>query len=287
MTTESEGVKQEVVEDTIEQPVQKEPEYTEAELKAMDLGWRPKEEFNGEEDDFIPAKEFLRRGELFGRINTYKNKIDALEKSIFALKTHNERMFEQTFKKELQDIKVARRAALKEGDTEVVEVLDERLEQVEKEFETQRKEVKKELETPAPAASPHPAWEPWVEGNKWYANNAELRGYADGLAAKIIQDTKAAGGEIQFEKLLGEVSRKVRQKFPENFPSGTERKRTVERASDDAKGKSKAEDADLREVENSLSEGDRQIMETLVKNKHMTKKAYLEQIKELGKRKGR
>mgnify|MGYP000971805459 FL=1 len=37
------------------------PQYTDLEVKAMNMGWRPMEEFDGPEEEFIDAKEFVRR----------------------------------------------------------------------------------------------------------------------------------------------------------------------------------------------------------------------------------
>ena len=34
------------------------------ETRALEMGWRPKEEFDGNEEDFIDAKEFVRRKPL-------------------------------------------------------------------------------------------------------------------------------------------------------------------------------------------------------------------------------
>ena len=36
-------------------------ELSAIEQRAIEMGWRPQEEFNGDEEDFIDAKEFVRR----------------------------------------------------------------------------------------------------------------------------------------------------------------------------------------------------------------------------------
>jgi len=43
-------------------------EPTPVELQARDSGWVPKEEYKGEEHKWVDAGEFLRRGELFKKI---------------------------------------------------------------------------------------------------------------------------------------------------------------------------------------------------------------------------
>ena len=44
-------------------------ELSEIEVKAMNMGWRPIEEFDGPEDEFIDAKEFVRRALYLTRLN--------------------------------------------------------------------------------------------------------------------------------------------------------------------------------------------------------------------------
>ena len=51
-------------------PEQTAPELSPIEQKALEMGWRPKEEFEGEEADFIDATEFVRRKPLFEKIDT-------------------------------------------------------------------------------------------------------------------------------------------------------------------------------------------------------------------------
>ena len=72
---------QEVNKETIQ-----DPQYTEVELKAIDQGWVPKDKFEGGEDDFIDAKEFLRRGELFAKIDTQKRELSSVNKELHAVK---------------------------------------------------------------------------------------------------------------------------------------------------------------------------------------------------------
>jgi hypothetical protein len=83
----------EVVEEQVEEQVQEKvvetPQYSAKEQQALELGWRPKTEFDGDPEDWVTAGEFLKRGELFGRINSYRHEIDNLRKTVDSLKQHN------------------------------------------------------------------------------------------------------------------------------------------------------------------------------------------------------
>ena len=65
MTTENQVPENQIPDNT---PEEKAPEYTKIELEAMDMGWRPKSEFNGDEDDFIAAIRKSDIGGLFPKI---------------------------------------------------------------------------------------------------------------------------------------------------------------------------------------------------------------------------
>ena len=60
-------------EDTVVQETHDEPELSPVEQKALEMGWRPKEEWTGEEGDFISAETFVARKPLFDRIE-HQNK---------------------------------------------------------------------------------------------------------------------------------------------------------------------------------------------------------------------
>ena len=62
----------EVPEGTGEEQTQekKAPELSAVEQKAIEMGWKPKDNFDGEETDFIDAAEFVRRKPLFDKIDT-------------------------------------------------------------------------------------------------------------------------------------------------------------------------------------------------------------------------
>lgn len=259
-------------------------EPTADETKALANGWTPKGEWSGDPEDWIPAKQFNRNGELFGRINTYKHKIQNLEQSVDALKKHNEKVYETGFKDAIDSLKAQRRAALREGDAEAVEQIEEKIEQVEQ----KRDEQIKDLKQTTAVAEQHPAFEPWVERNQWYASDAKLRGAADALAREIV--TQHAG-KIEFPELLKEVETQMKEEFPDKFGNGGAVKKTVQRTSGSERGDGTngARRSSVREndIESNLSDEERSIMNNLVKSGVITKDKYLKDMEKVINRKGR
>ena len=98
----AEEVKQEqVVEKTPEQ-VKEEPQYTEIQLKAIDQGWIPKEEFDGDPEAFIDAAEFVRRGELFEKIEKQSKQLKAVREALEAFRIHHSKVKENEYFNGLQ-----------------------------------------------------------------------------------------------------------------------------------------------------------------------------------------
>ena len=99
------------------QEVQSEPaterKLSEAEHKAMQFGWKPKDEYEGDPNEWKPAKAFLQYGDMVGKIRE-------LEKTIDALVKHNTKIEEDTRKKTVEELKLQQRQAAEMGDVDTV-----------------------------------------------------------------------------------------------------------------------------------------------------------------------
>lgn len=255
-------------------------EPTPDETKAMSLGWKPKDQWEGDPEEWIPAKQFNKNGELFGRINSYKNKITHLEKSVDALVKHNEKVFDAGYKAAEASLKAERRVALQEGNHEVVDQIEEKLEELKTEHTKQKTDFVQEVKSTAPAQ--HPSWEPWVNQNTWYGQDRAMRGYADGVAQDIVQEAKEAGHTIDFDKLLTEVGRKTQEKFPEKFGrSGMSTNTTIKDDSREGGGGSRKAKKD--DVESQMTSAEKEMMEVILRS-GVKKEKYLEDYKKVQSR---
>lgn len=261
--------------------VVKEPQFTEAEQTAMAQGWLPKDQWQGDPEDWIPAKQFIRNGELFGRINTYKHKVQSLEKSVEALVKHNEKVFDAGYNSAMEQLKAERRVALRDGDVEAVEQIEERMDELKTEHTEKKQEFKQEVQPQQ--ATMHPAWEPWVETNSWYAKDTAMRGFADGIAKEIVDSARAKGANIEFDKLLVEVGRKVKERFPEKFGS---QQRTIVKDDGAAGAGSSRKPSKTDDIESQMTPMEVELMNTIVRS-GVSKEKYLEDFKKVQSKRGR
>jgi hypothetical protein len=103
-----------------------EDEYSEDELLAMDKGWRPKDEYQGDPDDWRTAKSFNEFGEMKRQIKDSNARMDGMKKS------HNEEisnlnlLHRRQLSDKEEDLKKQLFDAVEIGDTDLAgKIMDE------------------------------------------------------------------------------------------------------------------------------------------------------------------
>lgn len=233
--------------------------------RARELGWRPKEEFSGSDEDFIDADEFVRRQPLFEKIELETRRSKKLQRELEQFKQHYLKVEEAAYKRALNDLKAQRKQALREGDVDLVEQLEDRIEQEKQNFEeTQRAAAVEQQPTV------HPEFEAWVDRNRWYNTEAHMRVFADQEGTRLSQQGLAPS------EVLKQVEQLVRKEFPNKF-SNQRRSEPSAVAAPRAGGKAPKADP----IEAELSDMERKIMNDLVRGGHITKEQYLADYKKV------
>jgi hypothetical protein len=207
MVEETKQVEVEKEVETTQTPEQK--EYTQAEERAINEGWRPKEEWKGDEDDWKDAKTFLRDGELFRKIEEVKRENKNLRAAQLALKGHYEKVKETEYNRAIENLKAQKKEALREGDTDRAVDIDDKIDAKKEEIEQLRRieqQVQQEPEI-------HPDFARWVDRNKWYETNQEVREFADALGVAYKKTHMAASPK----DVLEHVEDRVAKGYPDLF----------------------------------------------------------------------
>lgn len=236
-------------------------EYSAIEQRAMEQGWRPKDEFNGEPEAFIDAPEFIRRGELFSKIEHQSKELKQVRAALDALKDHNSKIKEAEYKRAMRDLEAARKQALVDGEHDRFFALEEKIEEVKQEkqeFDEQLNTVKVE------APEVHPEFQSWVEKNQWYTQDEAMAAYADRVGTKLAREG------VRPAEVLQRVEAEVKKRFPDNFVNKKQsRPMAVEPA-----GRSGGSRDSFQ-----LDDTEREIMRKFVRTGVMTEKEYIEQLK--------
>lgn len=244
-------------------------EYTPEESRAMNDGWKPKEQFvadGGHESEWRPAREFNDRGELFAKIDDLKKELRSTKRNMGTLKTHYEKVREVEFKRALDTFKKDKKEALEAGDAQAVVDIDERIAATKAQM-TQLEQEVKEVSTEAVV---HPEFQSWVEKNRWYERNNDMRDFADGVGFSY----KKANPEKSPTEVLRYVEEKVTRAYPDQFKNP---KRAVPSAVESGTGPRKAQSSF------ELTADEQRVMSRLVGSGVLTEAQYIKDLKELEK----
>ena len=186
-----------------------EVEYTPVEQEALESGWVPKAEYKGDEHKWVDAGEFLRRGELFKKIEDQSKQLKDVKKALADMAKLHSQVREVEYKRALESLKQQRKEALAEGDVETFTAVEEKMELVKEQQDALRNTPPPVQETSDGAN--HPAFQAWVAQNSWYNNNEPMRAFADTLGAQL---TRAGNSP---DEVLKKVAIAVREEFPKRF----------------------------------------------------------------------
>lgn len=194
-----------------------EPEGPSIEERAREMGWRPKEEWEGPEDKWREADEYVKRGEEFlpivqARARALEDKIKKQEEAYAArlqkIEEFNQRAMERQraeFEAEKKRLQEEERQAVREADEDAYEAIQKR---------------KQELEQTAPQPAQQPQGDPkvdeWTKRNPWFNQDQELRDIAI-MAAELSART---GGDVDSQIKAAEEA--VRRKRPDLIPAAEE-----------------------------------------------------------------
>lgn len=193
---------------------------SEEEHIAQQSGWRPKDEWDGDPDEWIPAREFNRRGELLRKIHNQNRQIKQLDGVVTNLAKQQKKIFDAGYEKAKRELKSRLRAATQEGDDSLAEAIEERLESLEEQKveDTQGLEAPEQKKTQPEVA---PEFVPWVNRNQWFVKYPEMRAYAEQIGMQYAANNPAATNSTVYDY----ITKTVKSKFPERF--GMPTKKTV------------------------------------------------------------
>ena len=212
------------------------------EQEAKRFGWVPKEEFRGNETDWVDADTFVKRGkeinpilrannerlkkELDAERDKHNAEMKALKEAAEEFKQFQKDAFERKQKElstELEVLKSQRKEAIREGDADLVVELEDRIEVVKEERANQKEPV---IATPK-ANEPvqiDPALSEWMENNKWFGPDTEATAIANGIGVAVSQQFPGLTGKAFLDK----VDEKLRVRVPELYGNPNQSRNPVE-----------------------------------------------------------
>jgi len=239
------------------------PQLSATEQKAMEQGWRPKEEFSGDPDAFIDAAEFVRRGELFTKIEHQSKELKQVRQALDALKEHHSKVKETEYKNALKALDNARKRALTDGETDRFFALEERIEEV----KAEKQAFDEDLAVVSPREEPiNQEFTAWTKQNSWYESNKAMRAYADKIGIELHQEGHDP------KQVLKLVEQEVKKEFAHKFQNQKSLRPMAVEPSGRSGGKADSF---------SLSPEERDIMRKFVRSGVMTEAEYISELKKV------
>lgn len=253
---------EEIQENTPQPEPTPQPELSPIEQKAMEQGWVPQDQWEGDPEQWRPAKEFVDRGELFKKIDEVKRENKQLRQGLEALSSHHAKVKETEYKRALETLKLEKRDALAEGEYDRVLEIDDKIAET-------REEMKAAKEEPKQAQSqPDPKFVAWLDKNPWYSNNRAMKAVADEVTRELLER-----GVRDPDTILSEVEKEVKKEFATKFTNPNRSKPSAVDGGGTNKGSSKSDDVEM-------SEADKQVMHRILSvTPGLTKAKYLEEYK--------
>jgi len=189
-------------------------EVSPEETSARALGWKPLEEYEGPEEKWVDAHEFVSRQPLFEKIDSLKSELwktkQEHQKEFAQIKQHFNTVKDTEFKRAIDYLKSQKIEAVEAGDAKLVIELDDRIDELK-----DQRAAEVVASQPAQPTGPDPAFVEWIEGNSWYTQDAELRGDADAFAMSFARQNPQA----PLVDILKHVDKKMKQVRQSGTPS--------------------------------------------------------------------
>lgn len=252
-----------------EQTTNTQPEQTQTapddsyESAAREQGWKPKEEYEGSPEKWRPAKEFLERGELFGKIDSMGRELKETRKALKALQEHHTKVKETEYKRAVDELKALQKRHLEEGNSDGYIETTELLTDLK--AEQKAREV---VEATAPKQV-DPRFTSWISENRWYEKDVEMREYADVVGMGYAQKNP----NLDPEDVLQYVTKQVKSRFSDKFVNPNRSKPSAVEGSN-TQGSPKSDKFELTEEE-------RRVMNTFIRTNVMTKDEYISEVKKM------
>jgi len=238
---------------------------------ASNHGWVPLEEWEEQgkdPEDWVDAKVFNMRGEFFDKISRQNREVNELRKTLQDLKNHQQQLLKAEREKVLKDLREAKKDAINRGDGDEVIELEDRIDVLkstplpepdQEDMQRLQQEAQQKLDQ-------------WVSENRWYAEDPDLRTYADFVGKQLMEDG------VDPETIWTEVPKRVKAAFADKFSNPRRQESTV--ASTNNVGTSRK--SKKGPSWNDLDDMQKQVAIRFEKSGTMTREEYIKDLADSG-----
>lgn len=224
-----------------EEVVQTENSGTEKEARLF--GWVSKDEFRGNEAEWVDAESFVKRGKEINPILRKNNEllmkkfedkvkeIDSIKASLEDFKSFQKESYERKqtdLQNQIAELKDKKKEAIAEGNGDLVVNIDDQLDDI-KEAQRTAKEQAKVATSQQPVSLPNdPELQSWVERNDWFGKDTEMTDVSNGLGASVRRQFP----NLSSHEFLLKLDEKIAEYFPDKVSGGRPKGSSVDAGGD-------------------------------------------------------
>lgn len=237
------------------------PALSPVQEQALSQGWVPKDDYKGDPEKWVDAAEFLRRGELFAKIEHQNRELKDVKRALQEITKLHRQVSEVEYQRALATLKAQKKEALENGDANAVIEADEAIDAVKEHQRAAQQAPQVEA-----SGETHPEFVEWKTKNAWYENDPDLNAWANGLAPRYVSQGLTPA------QVLQKLSEEVKVKFPNKFQNPRQnRPSAVEGGGSRSSSSSSFQ----------LSPEERRVMNTFVRQGVMTEEQYIADLKKV------
>lgn len=197
------------------------------ETRAREMGWVPKEEFRGDPENFIPAEDFVSRGEQMLPFLKAQNRktsqelqstrrelqqtrqlLQAATESIDELKNFNSQIARDRAKSRRSEIAQAIKEARDAGDVDKELELSDELSELNTAIREAEPAQKRKDKPPASSSTDHsqnPEFREWQESHPWFGTDRRRTSVAMGIANELRESEPDLKGRPFLDRVAEET----------------------------------------------------------------------------------
>lgn len=203
------------------------PHETPAEDQARKMGWVPKEEFKGDESNWVSAEKFVERGEnhiglLKKKLENSDKKIAEMHETLKQFGDHHKKTLaaeQKRHEKMVKDLKKQQREAVELGDTNEYDRLEQEIADAEEMAPAEKEKASKKDEIPNEVTQ-------FIDRNPWFNSDMELNAAAQAMHTALLSSQPG----MSLDDNLKETEKRIQQMFPEKFGKKSRQPSPVEGA---------------------------------------------------------
>lgn len=202
------------------------------EATARRMGWRPKEEFKGDEAKWVEADTFVAKiqdevpllkrtlRDMDAKFAKQEKKLEEAVQVLSEFRDFASKGEERAYQRAMTDLLAKREVAVASADTAAFHSAQADIDKLNAEAKaatTPKKPVEETEARTVPA--PPKAITDWMDDNPWYSSDTLLHNVAKGIDATILKEQPGLG----LSDRLAKVKAEVMARFPEKFGVNTRR----------------------------------------------------------------